>query len=92
MRMERNRDTSGRTRWWKCASEVVRIDQFCPDGLGAIAKLNEQALPFTEAGADEKNLLAARDWSIVWADLSKGNPWRRRSLNGGDWGLGDCPM
>ena len=68
----------------------VQIDQFCPDRLGAITKLNEQAVSFTEARPDKKDLLTTRDWSIVWVDLSKGNYWR--SLNGGDWGLGDFLM
>jgi hypothetical protein len=90
--MERNRDTSGRVRWWKYAPKVVWIDQFRHDGFGAVTKLNEQVLTFTEATPHEKDLLTARDRPVVWVDLLKGNRRIGASLGGRECKLGDCLM
>ena len=89
--MERDRDTPGRISWWEYAPKVVRIDQFCHDRRRAGTKSDEQVLTFTKARPHEKDLLTARDRSMVWADLLKGNPWGRSSNDGG-CRLGNCLM
>jgi hypothetical protein len=80
--MECDMDASGRISRWKYAPKVVRVDIVWLDGRRG-TKLDAPILISSKATPHEKDLLATRDRSMVWADLFKGNPSRTSSNSGG---------
>jgi hypothetical protein len=81
--VEGNKDTPGGIRCWKYTPEIVLIDPFGLDMLGAVTEPNKQALTFNKAIPYEVDLLTAGHGSTTWIDCFKGN-WGRWNLSGGD--------